>query len=238
MFQNVPYRLIPLARCVLTKLYVQHVNDSDTEAFSVDEIKSIFSVPVSRNLISSALDELYGPKYSDKALVHRSGTKRSERRYRITSAGIQFVEKSLRNSASDIAYFLAQGDTSLDEIAGMDGLFWTDEERAEKSGWTEIELEEGKELEEVIEGLNLTIDEIEKNNEFEAKDPEQKRGILASLRIGLASLKSLKVSKNQINGIIVQPLRWIATNFTSTVMAELAKTTAQKVVKLVLTYLG
>lgn len=205
MFQNVPYRLIPLARCVLTKLYVQHVNDSDTEAFSVDEIKSIFSVPVSRNLISSALDELYGPKYSDKALVHRSGTKRSERRYRITSSGIQFVEKSLRDSASDIAYFLAQGDTSLDEIAGMDGLFWTDEERTEKSGWTEIELEEGKELEEVIEGLNLTIDEIEKNNEFEAKDPEQKRGILASLRIGLASLKSLKVSKNQINGIIIQP---------------------------------
>ncbi|RRN68590.1 hypothetical protein [Agrobacterium deltaense] len=223
---------------MLTKLYVQHVNDSDTEAFSVDEIKSIFSVPVSRNLISSALDELYGPKYSDKALVHRSGTKRSERRYRITSAGIQFVEKSLRDSASDIAYFLAQGDTSLDEIAGMDGLFWTDEERTEKSGWTEIELEEGKELEEVIEGLNLTIDEIEKNDEFEAKDPEQKRGILASLRIGLASLKSLKVSKNQINGIIIQPLRWIATNFTNTVMAELAKTAAQKVVKLVLTYLG
>lgn len=144
------------------------------------------------------------------------------------------MEKTLRDSSSDIAYFLKHGDAALDDIAGMDGAFWTKEEHAERTGWSELELQDNASLQDAIKGLDQTISEIEKNNEFEATDPEQKKGILTALRQGLSSLKSYRVSKNQINGLIIQPLRWLATTFANTLMGELAKTTAQKIVKLIL----
>lgn len=238
MFQNVPYRLVPLARCVLAKLYVEHVNDNNVDAFSVDEIKAKFSVSVSRNLIGSALEEFHGPRYSDSALINRTGTKKVEWRYKISSAGIQFVEKALRDSSSDIAYFLSQGDKSLDEIAGMDGLFWTQEEHVERSGWAEIDIEPGEEIDELVKGLEKTVKEIDKSNEFEGKYPREKHGILASLETGISKLRSLKISKNQANALIVQPLRWIATTFANTVLGEAAKATAQKLVRFILSYLA
>lgn len=232
MFQNVPYRLVPLARCVLAKLYVEHVNDNDLDAFSADEVSALFSVRVSRNLVGSALEELYISKHSDNSMLQRTGAKRPEWRYKINSTGIQFVEKTLRNSSSDIAYFLKHGDAALDEIAGMNGAFWTQEEHAERSGWSELELQDDAAFKEAIKDLDQTISEIEKNNEFEATDPEQKKGLLTTLRQGLSTLKTYKVSKNQINGLLIQPLRWLATTFANTLMGDLAKATAQKIVKL------
>jgi hypothetical protein len=234
MFQNTPYRLFPLARCVLAKLYAEHVNDNDVDAFSIDEVKATFSVPVSRNLIGSALEELYGSKNSNNSVLHRFGAKRSEWRYKINSAGIQRVEKALRDSSSDIAYFFKHGDTALNDIAGIDGIFWTPEEHLDRSGWSELELEDDAAFKEAIKGLDQTISEIEKNNEFEATDPDQKQGLLATLQQGLSSLKTKRVSRNQVNGLIIQPLRWLATTFASTLMGSLAKATAEKIIKLLL----
>lgn len=236
MFQNKPYRLIPLARCVLGKLYVEHVNDNDSELFSAEEVKNLFSIPVSRNLLSSALEELYVAKNSNETLVVRSGARKAEWKYRISSRGIQTVEKALQNSGSDIAYFLANGDAALEDVAGMEGKFWTAEDLVDLNAWTQIQLEEDEDFQKAISSLNKTLESINKNNEFESKYPDEKRGLLDALNSGISVLKSKKVTRSQIDGLIIKPLKWIATTFANTALGEIAKETAKFIVKWISSY--
>ena len=53
-----PYRLVPLSRIILARLYIQHVNDDPKDKYSAEDVAALFSIPISLNLIRSALEKL------------------------------------------------------------------------------------------------------------------------------------------------------------------------------------
>lgn len=71
--KNKPYRLTSLARIVAYKLYVLHINDDEREKIDVTTALSLFTIPMSRNLIRSALELLRSDQF-----VARSGDGQSK----------------------------------------------------------------------------------------------------------------------------------------------------------------
>lgn len=237
-FKNTPYRIVPLARCVLAKLYIEHVNDSDKEMYSETEILNIFSVPISKNLLRSSLEFMRTNYYGGKSLIRRHGNQESGHRYSVTPEGLREVERSSRDKSSDISYFIENGDESLDEIAGPSAIFWTRDEYQEVSAWKPIEVDlDDETYRSALEETEKALEEIQKNNELEAKYPLEKAGIVDSLKIGIERLKSLRPTRAQLNDLIVKPLKWISSTFANTFLGQVAKTAAQKVVDFVLSVL-
>jgi len=233
-FKNTPYRIVPLARCILAKLYVELVNDADHLNLSDKQIAGLFKVHISLNLIRSSLEFLRTNHYSEQTLLTRHGNREKGYTYSITAQGIREVEKSSRDKSTDISYFLAHGDESLDQIAGPDAIFWSRDEFAEVSDWTPIAFDENDTLyEEALNQTEQALDEIEKSNELSANFPAQKEGLVSSLRLGLERLRSLRPTKSELQDLIVKPLKWVASNFATSAVGQAAKIAAQKIIDLI-----
>lgn len=230
-FKNTPYRIVPLARCILAKLYIEHVNDTEEESYIVGDIRNLFSVPLSKNLIRSSLEWLRGNTYQGNQLIRRLGNQKSGYSYNITPEGLREVELSLRDKSSDISYFVENGDDSLDAIAGPNAIYWSKDEYREISHWKPIDLDpDDEDFKSVLRETEATLEEINKSNEFEAKFPEEKSGILSSIKIGLEALKSLRPTKAQLNDLLIRPLKWVATTFANSFLGQVAKNAAQKII--------
>ena len=114
-FKNKPYRLVPLSRIIVCKMYYAHVNDDPKLEYSVSDIVNLFSLSVSLNLITSAMEFLRGPPYRrENALVtrHKPATA-EEYTYRLTQNAILMVERHLRNKDSDVAHYFERGDDAI-----------------------------------------------------------------------------------------------------------------------------
>jgi hypothetical protein len=233
-----PYRLIPLSRIILAKLYEQHVNDEPKDRFSVDDVTKLFSVPVSKNLVASALARLYeDSKYSEKLVIRRGSKTSAEQGYVIGDYGIQVVEKALLQKVSDIAYFMANGDEVIDEIAGLDGHFFTPGERFDKDDWVPLPIDrEATEYLEAVESLEAAIETIRADNGFAAHYPEEREEILSSLNEGLEWLRNKVPTRAQIKSALIAPLNWVAVTFGDAVTGEIAKKAAQKLVDLIMSF--
>jgi len=102
MLKNRPYRIVPLSRIVLLKLYIEHLNDSPKDRFSVENVCGLFNVPMSRNLVETALVRLSREGNYGSKLASSVGTKRDgDRGFRIAEGGIFAVERALRDPSSD-----------------------------------------------------------------------------------------------------------------------------------------
>jgi hypothetical protein len=229
------YRLIPLSRLILAKLYVLHVNDDPRDRYNARDIAALFSIPISVNLIKSALERMHREsRYSDRLIIKR-GNKGNDQGYAIGDHGITVVERALLKRDTDIAHYIENGDSVIDEIAGMDARFLTDDERVDIDDWAPLDINrDTPEYLDAIGAIEETLEGIRQDNGFAANYPSEREGIMNSLSEGLEWLKQKRPSKAQIKAMILVPLRWIVGTFGNAVLGVMAKNAAQKIVDFLL----
>ncbi len=232
--KNTPYRLVPLSRVVLLKLYLAHINDDPRPALSASEVVELFPTKVSSNLVRSALELLRGSAYDSAkpSLVARVGAPEAHK-YKLNERGIFFVEEGLRQKESDLNYFLSQEneEEALDHVAGVDAIFWTPTESIETQAWVPLELDRTSvTYTETVAEVEKAVEVIRGDNGFATAYPSERAGILASLEEGLTWLKDRIPTRAQIVALLVNPFRWIATTFASGVIGEAAKKAGQRLV--------
>ncbi len=233
MLKNRPYRLVPLSRIVLLKLYVEHVNDTALERFTPADVCGLFRVPMSRNLIESALERLSREgSYNSRAVSGHGTKKNGDRGYRIGDEGIFTVEAALKDSSSDLSYFMKVEDEgqALEDIAGLNGIFWTREELLQDADWRPLEVsKEAHEYKDAVDAAEEALRAAEGSNELASKHPEEREGILAALRQGVEWIRNKVPSKAIIRSTLLEPLRWIASTLANSVAGEAAKRAAQRI---------
>jgi hypothetical protein len=225
-----PYRLVPFSHLVLYKLYFCHLNDENLSEFTAYDILASFSVPVSSNLILTALDFLRTKCHEETPLITRQ-RREGVYYFRMAYGGFSVVEDALRTKRSDIAYFHEHGDAALDEIAGINSLFLTQQEALEHDPWSPLPIDrEDPQYLEAVANVEAALDVIRGDNGFAATYPDQREGIIATLEDGLACLKDRCPSRAQVFSLLISPLQWLATNFSKAVIGEAAKKAAQSLV--------
>jgi hypothetical protein len=230
-----PYRLIPLSRIILAKLYVLHVNDDPRDRYNARDIAALFSIPISVKLIQSALDRMHRESRYNDRLIIKKGNKGNDQGYAIGDHGITIVERALLKRDTDIAHYIDNGDSVIDEIAGMEARFLTDDERVDIDDWAPLDINRGSpEFLDAVDAIGEVLEGIRQDNGFAANYPSEKEGIVNSLSEGLEWLKQKKPSKAQIKAMILAPLRWLVGTFGNAVLGEMAKNAAQKVVDFIL----
>jgi hypothetical protein len=232
-FKYTPYRIVPLSRLILFKLYINHINSEKKNRFSVEEICSLFSIPISPNLAKSALNLLRGETYNARShyITRHSSEKAGGHLYQITNDGILLVERALRNKQSDISYFMRQGDSAIDEIAGLDSIFMTADEALESDPWIPLRIDRDDPVfVETLAEVEAALDVIRGDNGYAANEPDERQGILGTLETGLDWLKNRTPTFAQIRSWLIVPLEWLATKFAGAIIGEAAKKAAQKLV--------
>lgn len=233
MLKNRPYRLIPLSRIVLLKLYIAHVNDTPLDRFTAADVCGMFRVPMSKNLVESALERLCREGSYNSRLVSAHGSKKNgDRGYRIRDDGIFLVEAALKDPSSDLSYFMNAEDEgqALEDVAGLNGIFWTRQELLQDADWRPLEFsKEEAEYKEAVAAVEEALKAAEGSNELANNHPEEREGILAALREGIDWLRNRVPSKAIITATVLQPLRWLATTLANTVAGEAAKRAAQRI---------
>ncbi len=183
--QNIPYRIHPLARIIAYKLYVLHVNDDPRERLELDEISKLFSVAVSKNLLRSALSVLRTGGY-----VTRTGNGVEGYTFRITHNGLLLIQDAMRKRDSDVAHFHRYQDDALEDLAGPNSTWMTDEDRLDEDAWQPLQIDRSDpEYIEVLATVEEAIERIRGDNGFAENYSEQRNGIVAVLEDGYDWLK-------------------------------------------------
>jgi hypothetical protein len=230
-----PYRLVPLSECVLFKLYIAHIQDDDNNSYSIEQIRSMFKEDVSRKLIGSALTLLME---RPSQFVRRHG-RGGAYTFSIADHGIIEVERLLRRGDTVAAYLFADPDASLDTIAGMGGIFRTEDEQAEEAVWAPLPIDrQSEEYKGAVEAIEEAYETIRADNGLAAQFPEQRAGILASIEAGIEVLKSKMPSAQQLRGMLIVPLQWVSATFAKTVIGEVAKKAAEKLIQFITSMLS
>lgn len=217
------HRVRALIAIVLYKLYELHINDDPREKLSLEEICALFQVEVSRNLLRSAIESMRAQRGANP-WVARHGNGEIGHSYSITFAGILAVEEALLRKDSLIRYYSNHGDSVIDEIAGIDSTFKTDEEHAEADQWSPLSLDrESEKFIEATKSLEKAIEAIEQDNGFAATYPDERSGILATLQDGLIWLKERAPTRAQVRSFVLSPLQWVIGTFGKSFVGEAAK---------------
>ena len=204
---NKPYRISSLLNVILYKLYVEHVNDSAEDRYSVEEIVKLFSTTVSRNLVKSALE--LGRTDDNSKLILRSVQKGTgSHLYHISSAGLAQVENELRRKNSDISYYAAYGDDELDEVAGLEGTFQTDSERLIGEPWHKLNVNKDEPSYKLaVDAVSAAIKTIKEDNQFAHDYPDVRAGLVETLESGLQILQQSVITRTGVLSSVIQPLR-------------------------------
>jgi hypothetical protein len=233
-----PYRLIPLSRIILARLYIQHVNDDPRDKYSPEEVAAFFTVPISLNLIRSALEKLNNDSTYGAHLIVRKGSKKAgSLGYVIGPYGMEVVEKAILKKDSDIAHYIANGDAVIDEIASLDANFFTAQERMDSDEWTPLEIDRADPAYlDAVESVEEAIESIRQDNGFAATHPAERDGILKVLQEGLVWLKEKVPTQSVIKTMLISPLHWVSSIFGKAVVGEAAKKAAQKLLDFLSTF--
>ncbi|MBR0701089.1 hypothetical protein JQ599_14370 [Bradyrhizobium diazoefficiens] len=229
------FRISNLSQIILYKIYAFHIAGDENKPLTLREIRSLFELPLSLNLIEASIEWMRRKISAD--YLRRIGTRESYR-FSIGPEGIKFVEMELLRKQSPISYFQQHGEESLAYVAGLESPFMTEEERRSlDDDWRPIELDrEGQAYIEAEQALEEAIKAIEQDNEFAANMPEERAGIIQTIKNGAEWLKAQAPTKRQIRDMLISPLNWVASNFSRTVMAEIAKKAAEKLWALLNTF--
>jgi hypothetical protein len=222
----------------LARLYVQHVNDDPKEKYSPEEVAAFFAIPISLNLIRSALEKLHNDSTYNSHLVERKGSKKAGTLgYVIGPYGMEVVEKAILKKNTDIAHYIAHGDTVIDEIASLDANFFTAQERMDSDEWTPLEIDRADPAYlDAVDSVEEAIEAIRQDNGFAATHPQERDGILRVLQEGLVWLKEKVPTQSILQTMLISPLRWVSSIFGNDVVGEAAKKAAQKLLDFLSTF--
>lgn len=221
--KNTPYRISALARVITYKMYVEHVNDNTLARFSVSDVSKLFTIPISKNLVKSAL-ELSRSDHRTKFILRWTSKSEDQHLYSVSSDGIQFVERELRRKDSDLFYFQRYGDDKLADVAGLDGIFWTAGERLDAEAYAPLDIDrDDPQFIETLQAVDEAIERIRTDNAFAATSPEQREGILRTLENGIDWLRNKTTTRKLIVDNILSPLRWVVSHFGQSDVGAAAK---------------
>ena len=225
------FRISNLSQIILYKIYLDHIDGDKHRPLALRQVGELFPQKLPLNLIDSSLEWMR--RKISRDYVRRLGTKESYK-FSIAPEGIKYIEMELLRKSSPIAYFQQHGEESLGYVAGMDSPFLTeDERRTLDDDWIPLEFDrEDPSFKEAEQAVDEAITAIEQDNQFAANMPEERTGILQTLRNGVDWLKNASPTKRQLRDLIISPLNWIISNFSKTVMAEVAKKAAEKLLAL------
>lgn len=221
------FRISNLGLVILFKLYSFHISGEKHEPLSIVQIRALFRQHLPLNLVSSSID--WTRRRTGVELIRRLGNKENYT-FSITPDGIKYVEMELLRPDSPIAYFQKNGDDSLNYVAGLNSPFMTAEERKTlHSGWEPLDIDRDTELYKATEkAVEDAITAIEQDNQFASDMPDERAGILQTLRNGMDWLKHNSPTKRQLRDMLLSPLNWVVSNFSKTVVAEIARKAAEK----------
>lgn len=150
-------------------------------------------------------------------------------KYKLTEEGILLVERALRKRDSDLAYFAKNGDAALDEIAGLDSIWITPDERVDSDQWSPLAIDrDDPEFVATLKAVEAALEAIRGDNGYAANEPNERAGIVATLEEGVQWLKERAPTKAQVQNLVIAPLRWIAVKFAQSVTGQAANAAAQK----------
>ncbi len=222
------YRIDIFSDILLYKLYEKHVSSDEELNLTPREIASFFEHKVPINLIRSAIEINRQGAYEANRLMRRKGTK-GDYRYDISLAGIEKIQNELRRTNSPIAYYSATSD--LETVAGIHSQFMTDEERAQAESWKPLPIDrESPDFVTMRSSVVEAIEVIEKDNGLAVHFPEERAGILQTLKDGLEWITNRTPTKAQIRASLIGPLTWVITKFSDGIIAEASKKAATKII--------
>jgi len=121
----------------------------------------------------------------------------------------------------------AQYDALLNEALSPEGrvasLSEAKEEKKTDEGWEPLALErDSSDFREMIESSEKALKEIEQNNGYAQSTPEERNGIVLSIRGALSAITDGSPSENTIYYSLLAPLKFIAKKFADASMGKLA----------------
>jgi hypothetical protein len=152
-------------------------------------------------------------------------------KYDISLEGIAKIQDELRRPSSPIAFYSADTSRNLEAIAGIHTDFMSRIDRANAETWMPLPIDrKSVAFTEMESSVVEAIDAIEKDNGFAVHFPEERAGILQTLRDGLDWISSKSPTRAQVRFTLLTPLTWIVTRFGEGLAAEVAKKAAEKIV--------
>lgn len=228
-----PLRLRPVAEYLLYQIYNETMNNDSKSKFDISDIQKIVSKDIPKNLLTSAIDLLREYEHGSGRLIARHGNK-EKYEYSITRDGIIRTEERIQRGDSIAAFLLKQPDADIHDVAGFDGLFYYPGEQKRLNDWSPLDIDrEADDYQATVDVLEESLEVIRGDNGFAEEYPEQRAGILDTLREGLDWLKNKRPSANVLKKLLVDPLRWIAVTFGKSMLGSAGKLAAEKIMKLI-----
>ena len=222
------YRIDILSDIVLFKLYEKHVTSDEELSLSPKEIAELFREQIPINLLRSAIESSRQANYERDRLIRRKGTK-GNYKYDISLEGIAKVQDELRRSSSPIAFYVADANRNLEAVAGIHTDFMTSIDRANAETWMPLPIDrKSVAFNEMESSVVDAIDAIEKDNGFAVHFPEERAGILQTLRDGLDWISSKSPTRAQVRFTLLTPLTWIVTRIRRGVARRSSKKSSRK----------
>lgn len=224
------YRVDILSDIVLFKLYEKHVSSDEELNLTLKEIAELFRERVPINLLRSAIESSRQANYERNRLIGRKGSK-GNYKYDISLEGIAKVQDELRRPSSPLAFYSADTARNLEGVAGIHTDFMSRIDRANAETWMPLPIDrESLAFSEMESSVVEAIDAIEKDNGFAVHFPEERAGILQTMKDGLDWIASKSPTRAQVRFGLLAPLTWIITRFGDGLVVEAAKKAAAKIV--------
>jgi hypothetical protein len=229
------YRVDLLSDIILFKMYEKHISSDEELDPSLRDIANLFDDQLSINLVRSTI-ELNRRQYNEKdKLIKRRGNK-GNYTYDLSLAGIEKVQNELRRPSSPIAYYSADQTRNLELVAGIQSAFMTPVERAGGESWEPLAIDrENPTFIDMRSSVIDAIDNIERDNGLAVHLPEERDGILQTLKDGLEWVTARSPTRAQIRACLISPLTRIITKLGEGIVVESCKKAAAKIFEWLLT---
>lgn len=100
----------------------------------------------------------------------------------------------------------------------------------EEADWMPLPIDRSTaEYEEAIDALEAVVETIESDNGYAANDPGERNQIVWSLKEGLQAIKAHLPSWEQVQSMVIAPLKFIVEKFATSAMGEAAKAALPKI---------
>jgi hypothetical protein len=217
------YKLKDIAETLLYRFYVDYVEDV-REAVPEEQLKVLFQFPVSDNLLKTASAHLHSANLL--ADVSRSLGRKI---YRISTKGILHVEEQLKDKNSAISKFKLHGESALNVVG--DPVPPSEEKVPKPDKWEPLPIErDSPKHKEAVAAIEKTIETVKADNGYAATYPEERNSILWTLGAGVNALREGLITRQQVDVLLLKPLKYLAKKFVDSILGESAKATLAKLI--------
>ncbi len=149
----------------------------------------------------------------------------------ITTSGIELITSYAESENKDIQAYMQEGITWVMKPDPSDtGANVTTTE--EDAGWEPLPIDRGHDdYVAMISAAEAALKQIEGSNGYAASDPEERNGVVGSIKSALQTISDGQPSRTYIRAALVAPLQFVAKKFAEAIVGQFAKSAAIAVLK-------